>query len=134
MYLLLQWIVTSLTIAMVPYLVSGVSVDSFPAAIAGAAILGVLNMLVKPILFLLTLPITVLTLGVFYLLLNALMFKWMGALVSGVHVDSFGAAFLGSIIVSLVSWIFSVSFRKEGGAGPRIVIRKSGPRQTRDLN
>lgn len=119
---------------MVPYLVSGVRVDSLGAAIAATAVLAILNVLVKPVLFVLTLPITVVTLGLFYLVLNGVMFKWMGGLVTGVHVDSYFAAFLASLIVSLVSWFFNVSLRREGERGGMIVIRDSSGRASRDLN
>ena len=134
MYLLMQWLVTSLTITMIPYLISGVHVSSFGAAVAAAAVLGVLNVLIKPILFILTLPITVFTLGLFYFVLNAFMFKWVGALVSGFAVDSFGSAFLASLIVSFVSWLFSVSFKKSGSPGRVVVVRQSGGSRMRDLN
>lgn len=135
MYLLMQWLVTSLTIMMIPYLLSGVHVNGFGAALAAAAVLGILNVLVKPILFVLTLPITVFTLGLFYFVLNAVLFKWAGALVSGFRVDSFGAAFLASLIVSLVSWIFSVSFkRKNGQSGRVVVVRQTASERVRDLN
>lgn len=135
MYLLMQWLVTSLTIMMIPYLVSGVHVNGFGAAVAAAAVLGILNVLVKPILFVLTLPITVFTLGIFYFVLNAILFKWVGALVSGFGVDSFGSAFLASLIVSFVSWLFSISVKKQNGQSRRVVVvRSSDSGRVRDLN
>lgn len=136
MLLLAQWLITSLTILAVPYLVPGVSVDSFGAALAAAALLGIFNVLVKPILFVLTLPITLLTLGIFYLVLNALMFYWVSLLVGGVHVESFGSAFLAGLCVSFVSWVFNVSFKRENGSR-MIVVRQfgtGGSNKTRDLN
>lgn len=135
--MLFQWLVTSLAILMVPYLVSGVHVDGFAAAVAAAAVLGVLNVLLKPILFFLTLPITVLSLGLFYFVLNALLFKLMGNLVSGVAVADFRSALLASLIVSFVSWVFNLSFQRPAGGQRRVVVVRQNPagsRRSRDLN
>jgi putative membrane protein len=115
MKLLYRWLVTSLTIFAVPYLVSGVHVESFGAALAAAAILGILNILVKPVLILLTLPLTVFTLGFFLLVINALMFQLAGKLISGLAVANFGSAFLGALVVSLVSWIMHMSLGNRNG-------------------
>lgn len=104
---LVRWVITSLTILMIPSLVSGVNVRDFGTALAAAAVLGVLNMIVKPILVLLTLPLTFVTLGLFLLVINALIFQFAGALVSGLQIESFGPALLASIIVSIVSWVTS---------------------------
>lgn len=133
-----RWIVSSLAIYALPSLVGGVQVESFGAALAAAAVLMLLNMLVRPVLLFLTLPLTLLTLGLFLLILNGLMFYWAGALVSGVHVETFGAAFLGAILLSLVNWAFELNVSKDGGK--RIIIvrppraAREGDRPTRDLN
>ncbi len=111
--ILIRWLLTTVAILIVPHLISGVRVDSLGTALWAAAILGILNALIRPVLFLLTLPLTILTLGLFILVINALMFQLAGALVSGFHVDSFWSAFFASIIVSLVSWIMS----SDGGRG-----------------
>lgn len=92
---------------VVPYIVSGVQVSGFGSALVAAAILGILNALVRPVLILLTLPLTVVTLGFFILIINALMFEFAGVIVSGLHVTSFWSAFFASIIVSIVSWILN---------------------------
>jgi len=118
--ILIRWLVTTIAIFMVPSLVPGVKVEGFGAALAAAAILGILNALVRPILIILTLPLTILTLGVFILIINALLFQLAGAIVSGIHVASFWSAFFASIIVSLVSWILNSAV--SGGAGERTVI------------
>ena len=120
--ILIRWLITTLAIMMVPYLVSGVRLDSFGSALLAAAILGVLNAVVRPVLLLLTLPLTIVTLGLFILVINALMFQLAGALVSGLHVASFWSAFFASIIVSLVSWI--MSFMVAGGGGETTVLVK----------
>jgi len=111
MKLFFRWVVTSLAIFMVPHLVSGVTVDGLGAALATAALLGVLNVLVRPLLILLTLPLTVISLGFFLLVVNALVFELAGSLISGVHIASFGAAFFASLIVSLVSWLINRKWR-----------------------
>lgn len=118
--ILIRWLVTTVAILMVPYLVSGVRVEGLGAALAVAAILGILNALVRPVLIILTLPLTILTLGIFILIINALLFQLAGAVVSGVHIASFWSALFASIIVSLVSWILNSAV--SGGGGERTVI------------
>ena len=82
------------------------------AALVGAAVLALLNGFVRPLLVLLTLPVTILTLGLFLFVINALMFLAAGELVSGFHVQSFWAALLGSLVVSVVSYIASAALAK----------------------
>ena len=86
-------------------LISGISVDSVGSLLAAALILGVINAVLRPVLILLTLPITILTLGLFLLVINAGMLMLTAALLHGFHVHGFMAALLGSIVVSLVSWV-----------------------------
>jgi putative membrane protein len=105
MNILVHWLVVTIAILVAAHVIPGIRVDSFGAALIGAAILGVLNALVKPILVLLTLPITLLTLGLFLFVINALVFLFAGSLTSGFHVQSFWPALLGSLVVSIVSYI-----------------------------
>jgi len=93
-----------LAILLVAYLVPGVSVDGFKTALIVALLLGLINVTLKPVLFILTLPITILTLGLFALVLNALLLWFVASFVEGFAVDSFFAAFLGSLIISAVTW------------------------------
>ena len=102
MKLLLKWLLSATALLSVAYLYSGVSVNSFSSALLAAAVLGALNMIVRPVLVLLTLPVTVVTLGLFIFVINALMFWSAAGLVSGVHVSGFGAALLGSLIYSVL--------------------------------
>jgi len=120
--ILIRWLITTVAILIVPQLISGVKVDSLGTALWAAAILGILNALIRPILFLLTLPLTILTLGLFILVINALMFQLAGALVSGLHVASFWSAFFASIIVSLVSWLTN-SMVAGGGGETTVFVR-----------
>ena len=89
-------------LAGVAYLYSGVVVTSFAAALIAAAVLAALNTVVRPILLVLTLPVTVVTLGLFLFVINALMFWAAAGLVSGLNVTGFGAALIGSLIYSLL--------------------------------
>lgn len=103
-FFLFRWLVVSLTILMIPSVISGVTVRDFGSALAAAAVLSILNILVKPILILLTLPLTLVTLGGFVLIINALLFEFASRFVAGVQVDSFWSALGASLIVSVVSW------------------------------
>lgn len=98
MKLIMHWLFSAAALLAVAYLYSGVAVTSFTGALMGAAVLGALNMVVRPILVLLTLPVTVLTLGLFLFIINALMFWAAARLVPGLRVSGFGAALIGSLI------------------------------------
>ncbi|MDO9404073.1 MAG: phage holin family protein [Polaromonas sp.] len=102
MKLLLNWLLSALALLGVAYLYSGVTVTSFTAALLAALVLGALNLLVRPVLVLLTLPVTLVTLGLFLFVVNALMFWAAASLVSGVAVAGFWAALIGSLIYSLL--------------------------------
>jgi putative membrane protein len=131
-----RWLVTSLAVFMVPHLVKGVHIDSFGSALAVAAVLGLLNVLLKPLLVVITLPLTILTLGFFILILNAFLFQLTSSVVSGFQVDSFGSAFLASIVVSLVSWVLSLSVRRQEGRTTWHVheVSRGDSSNARDLN
>src|SRR5215470_12791328 len=105
--MLMYWIVLTLALLIVSHIYSGFQVASLPAAIVAAAVLGILNALVRPVLQFFSLPITFLTLGLFYFVINGLMLYWTASLVEGFAVRSFGAAILGSIFVSILSLILS---------------------------
>ncbi|MBY0371784.1 phage holin family protein [bacterium] len=117
MLLLVRWMILAFTILAIPSLVPGIAVASFGTALAAAAILSILNLLVRPFLILLTLPLTLVTFGFFLLVINALIFQFAGYLVSGFHVSSFGAAFFASLLVTFVNWATS------GLGGQRMVFR-----------
>ena len=130
--ILIRWIITTLAIVIVPNLVSGVTVQGTGTAILAGAILGILNALVRPLLILLTLPLSIVTLGLFLLVINALMFQLAGAVVPGLHVDSFWSAFFAAIIVSIVSWISNWVIA--GGAGERTVVVRRWDSHTIDMH
>jgi putative membrane protein len=101
--LILHWLVLTLALGITAYILPGIDVSSPGALLVSALVLGFLNAILKPVLVLLTLPLTVLTLGVFYLVLNAILFALAAVLVPGFTVSGFGAAFLGAIVMSLLS-------------------------------
>jgi putative membrane protein len=103
--ILVAWLITTIAILLAAYLIPGIRIAGAGAAVIAAAILGILNALLKPILVVLTFPLTIVTLGLFLLVINALMFLLAGALVRGLEVKSFWAALLGSLVVSVVSFI-----------------------------
>ncbi len=110
---LTHWFTTAVALGICVWVVRGVRVDSPAALVVAALVLGFLNAIVKPILLLLTLPITILTLGLFYFVVNGLVFGLTALLVPGFHVDSIGGAIIGALVVSLISW-FVGSFRPAG--------------------
>jgi len=102
--LLLVWLINALCLLAVAHLVPGVQVVNFKAALLAAAVLGLINTFIKPVLKLLTLPITVLTLGLFSFVLNALMFGLAAYFLAGFNVSGFWAALIGALLFGLMSW------------------------------
>ena len=107
MEILLSWLTYSLAILASAYLLPGVYVESFWVALILAVVLGILNAILKPILLILTLPVNILTLGLFTFVLNALLIMLAANIVNGFKVDSFWWALLFSIILSVISSLFS---------------------------
>jgi putative membrane protein len=101
--MLISWVIITLGILVAAYVIPGVRVASIKDAFIAAAILGVLNVLLKPILVFLSFPITILTLGLFLFVINAFLFWLAGAVLENFEVKSFGAALFGSLTVSIVS-------------------------------
>ena len=118
--LLARWIVNAAALMLVAYLYPGVSVDSFWAALIAALVLGLVNAVVRPLLVLLTLPVTLLTLGLFIFVINALLFWLVAELVPGFNVGGFGSALLGSILYSVITLLTSwlLFSRKQGRKSP----------------
>ena len=112
--LIARWIVNAAALMLVAYLYPGVVVTSFVAALIAALVLGLVNAIVRPILVLLTLPVTLLTLGLFIFVINALLFWFVANVVQGFQVTGFLAALLGSILYSLITLVTSaVLFSKK---------------------
>lgn len=103
--LLTRWLVITAGILLASIILKGIHVDSLKTAVIAAAILGVINVFLRPVLLILTLPLTILTLGVFAFVLNALMLLLVAYFVPGFDVDGFFWAFLGALTISIVSWL-----------------------------
>jgi putative membrane protein len=104
MYFLLRLVLNGIAVLAAAYFVPGVHLSGPGAALLAGVILGFVNAIVRPVLFLFTIPLTVLTLGLFIFVLNAICLALTAGLVPGFEIDSFLAAFLGALIVSIVSW------------------------------
>jgi len=111
---LLRVIVNALAIMLAASIVPGIAVDGLVSALAAAVLLGLINAFVRPVLLILTLPITLLTLGLFLFVLNGFCFWLVAWLVKGFHVAGFGSALLGSVVVSVVSWIVTALISDSG--------------------
>ena len=105
--LLVAWLVNAAALFALPYVLTSIHVDSFGAALVAALVLGLINTVIRPLLVLLTLPVTVLTLGLFIFVINGLLFWAVGSWLDGFRVDGFWAGVFGAIVYSLVSWLLS---------------------------
>ena len=117
MYLILRWILNTVALFIVAYLVPGFHYRDLVTLAIAALVLGLLNAIIKPILFVLTLPLTIVTLGLFLLVLNAIMLEITAWFVPGFRIDSFAAALVGAVVLAIVSlftnWIGGVARRRE---------------------
>lgn len=106
--LLIVWILNAAALMAVAYFMPSIKVTSFVSALIAAFALGFVNTLIRPVLTLLTLPISVLTLGFFYLVLNGLLFWMVGKLLNGFTVDGLWAAVFGGLLYGLISWALAM--------------------------
>ncbi|HQM86670.1 MAG TPA: phage holin family protein [Methylotenera sp.] len=107
MKLLLAWVLNALALLAVAYLIPEIDVANFITALIAAVFIGLANILIKPILTVLTLPITIITLGLFILVINGLLFYAVGNLLQGFEVTTFTAGIIGAIAYSIISWLLS---------------------------
>jgi putative membrane protein len=110
----IRWIISTLSIMLTAYLISGIHVSGFFSAFFAAVLLGILNAFFRPILFLLTLPINILSLGLFTFVINALLLMMVSGVISGFQVDGFWWALFGSLIISIVSWLMTSMINERG--------------------
>ena len=103
----IAWLVNTVALIAVAYLMPSITVSSFTAALIAALVIGLVNAIVRPVLVLLTLPVTILTLGLFIFVLNGLLFWMVASWLEGFHVAGFWSGVLGAILFSLVSWLLS---------------------------
>ncbi len=108
MRLILIWCCNALALLAVAYLLPGVRVDGIESALIAALVLGLINTLIRPLLILFTLPVTVLTLGLFILVINGLLFWFAGSVLRGFHVSGFWAGVMGALLYSILSALFSL--------------------------
>ncbi len=120
---LMRWLITTIAVATAAHL-TGMIYDSLSALMIVALLLGIVNALVRPVLLLMSLPFIVLSLGLFILVVNALLMWLVAELVPGFHITGFGQAFFGALIVSIVNWILSAFFHS-GDSSFRGSIRVS---------
>jgi putative membrane protein len=111
----IRWLITTVAVMVASAFISGIRYDSVGALIGAALLLGILNAFVRPVLLILGAPLILLTLGVFILIVNGLMLYWVPSIVSGFHVDGYGSAFWGAIVIGIVSWLLSAFFRGSDG-------------------
>lgn len=107
MRLLLVWLINAISLIAVAYLMPSISVSDFVTALVAALVLGLLNTVIRPILVLLTLPVTIVTLGLFIFVINGLLFWFAGSFIQGFVVAGFWAGVFGAVIYSLISWLLS---------------------------
>ena len=103
--IIVRWVLNALALYIVATILPGIHLSDFGSALVAVVIIGLVNVLVKPILFLLTIPVTVITFGLFAFVLNALMLMLASALTPGFKIDGFGTALLGSILLSLITTV-----------------------------
>lgn len=111
MRLLVTWLANALALFALPYIFTHIHVASFGTALVAALLLGLVNTLIRPILVILTLPATLLTLGLFVFVINGLLFWFVGSFVRGFTVDGFWTAVFGAIVYSIISWALSALVR-----------------------
>ena len=112
MKIIIRWLLLAAALLLVAHLYPGVVVDSFGSAMIAAFEIGLLNTLLRPVLVLLTLPVTLITLGLFLFVINALMFYFAASMLNGLHVTGFAAALIGSLIYSLCGMVIDVAMER----------------------
>lgn len=122
---MIRWLILTASIIVTAYLMDGISITGFFSAFFAAAILGILNAFFRPVLLLLTLPINILSLGLFTFVINALLLMMASGVISGFQVKSFWSAVFGSLLISLISWVLT-AFISERGKVEYIDLKKVG--------
>jgi putative membrane protein len=109
--LIVTWFLNALALFVLPYILPSIHVASYRSALVAALVLGFINTLIRPILVLLTLPVTLLTLGFFIFVINGLLFWFVGSFISGFTVDGFWSGVFGAIVYSIISWLLASLIR-----------------------
>ena len=106
--LIVKWIINSTALLVVAHVVTGVSLADWQTVFVAAVVLGLLNVFLRPLLIVLTLPVTIFSLGLFTLVINAALFYLAAFLVRGFHIEGFGEAFLAALVYSVVSFLLNI--------------------------
>ena len=114
-HFVIRWGITTIAVMVASVLSRGIRYDGIASLIGAALLLGILNAFVRPVLLILSAPLILVTLGLFILVVNGLMLLFVPNIVTGFHVDSFGSAVWGAIVISVVSWMLSAFFRGSDG-------------------
>ncbi len=112
---IVRWLVTTVAVLVSAHLIRGIGYDNAGALLGASLLLGIINAFVRPVLLLLSLPWIIFTMGLFILVINALLLMLVSAVVPSFHVEGFWSAFFGAIIISIVSWALSSFFRGSDG-------------------
>ncbi len=125
--IMLRWLILTIAVIAAAYTIDGIHVSGFLPAFFAAALLGILNAILRPILILLTLPINILSLGLFTFVINALLLKMVSGVIKGFDVQGFWPALLGALVISIISWLLT-SLISERGRVEYIDLKKRGDR------
>jgi len=117
--ILVRWLLSTFSLLLAAYLVEGIEVTGFFSALMAAAMLGILNALIRPVFIIITLPINILTLGLFTWVINGIMLMMVSGVIGGFNVDGFWSALWGSLILGLINWLANIFI---GGRGKVEVI------------
>jgi len=112
--LLLRWLISTVSIIITAFLLDGLHVSGFFSAFFAAAILGILNAFLRPVLFILTLPINIMSLGLFTFVINAMLLMMVSGVIPGFHVAGFWSALFGALLISIVSWLLTSLINEQG--------------------
>ena len=121
--IMIRWLILTASIVFTSYLINGIHVAGFFSALLAAAVLGILNAFLRPILIILTLPLNIVTLGLFTFVINALLLKMASGAIPGFQVEGFWPAVFGSLVISIINWILG-RFINERGRVDYVDLRK----------
>lgn len=121
----IRWLTLTLAIIVTSYLLDGIQISGFGSALLAAAVLGILNAFFRPIILILTLPINILTMGLFTFVINALLLMMASGVISGFNVEGFWSAVFGALLISVVSWLIN-GFIGERGTVEYIDLKHKG--------
>lgn len=118
MKIFIKWLVNTIGIIFAGYLIKGIYVENFTTAFVAAGVLGIINILIRPIIIILTLPINILTLGLFTFVINGVIFYFIGNLVKGMAVADFWSAFIGALMISVINGAVHLLFKQPQDRNP----------------